>query len=243
MAHRYTKLSWWISRLSPTLEKLLPTDTFMRTLSFSARRSAEPELGLLPQWVRGDRTAVDIGAAEGVYTWCLSKLAASCWAFEANPASAAKVRRRVPNARVVETALSSDDDGVKTLFVPASKGFAQSGLGTVETSNPVIREAGAMQVEVPVSTLDAYEVASVGFIKIDVEGHELEVLKGAERTILRDRPTLLIEVEDRHRPNARASVVSWLRERGYAPPEEHSSQNLLFRPEGEMGSEEPAREG
>jgi hypothetical protein len=41
----------------------------------------------------------------------------------------------------------------------------------------------------------------VALIKCDVEGHELDVFRGAERTLANDRPHLLFECEARHRPN------------------------------------------
>lgn len=46
---------------------------------------------------------------------------------------------------------------------------------------------------VPVTSIDALDLARVDMIKIDVEGMELEVLRGAERTIERDQPILYVE--------------------------------------------------
>ncbi len=57
--------------------------------------------------------------------------------------------------------------------------------------------------------------AVVGFIKVDVEGHELDVLRGAEATLRRDRPALLVESEERHRPGAVAAVHGFLGSLGY----------------------------
>jgi hypothetical protein len=42
--------------------------------------------------------------------------------------------------------------------------------------------------------LDDLKLENVGFVKIDVEGHEAEVLRGAANIITRDRPNFLIEV-------------------------------------------------
>jgi hypothetical protein len=53
-------------------------------------------------------------------------------------------------------------------------------------------------VQVPLRRLDDYAFENVGFIKIDVEGHEESVLRGGLETLQRNRPTLLIEIEERH---------------------------------------------
>ena len=55
----------------------------------------------------------------------------------------------------------------------------------------------------------------MGLIKIDVEGHELSVLNGAKNLLIRDRPTLLIEVEERHKRNAVIKVRKFLEELDY----------------------------
>lgn len=57
-------------------------------------------------------------------------------------------------------------------------------------------------IRVPVTTLDSYNLTNVGLIKIDVEGFELEVLKGGLNTIKSQRPVLYIE-DDRPQ-NSRA---------------------------------------
>lgn len=49
--------------------------------------------------------------------------------------------------------------------------------------------------------------ARVALIKCDVEGHEHEVFRGAERTLASDRPCVLFEGEGRHRPNGRIDDV------------------------------------
>ncbi len=42
-------------------------------------------------------------------------------------------------------------------------------------------------------TLDSFELKDVDFIKIDTEGYELYVVKGAEETIKRCKPTMIVE--------------------------------------------------
>ena len=54
-------------------------------------------------------------------------------------------------------------------------------------------------IPVQVDKLDNIKLGNnIKFIKIDVEGHEIEVLKGAEKTIKDNLPVLLIEIEKRH---------------------------------------------
>jgi FkbM family methyltransferase len=54
------------------------------------------------------------------------------------------------------------------------------------------------EMTVATACLDDLALPPCGFIKIDVEGHEAAVLRGASRLIARDRPVLLIELEQRH---------------------------------------------
>jgi hypothetical protein len=85
------------------------------------------------------------------------------------------------------------------LHVPVSNnGFVMSGWGTLDPANlpPEVREI--RQIEVQVKPLDDFALSDVTFIKIDVEGHEVEVLIGASETIKKWRPYVLVEVADRN---------------------------------------------
>jgi hypothetical protein len=56
----------------------------------------------------------------------------------------------------------------------------------------------------------------ISFVKIDVEGHELEVLRGGIETLRRHRPNLLIEIEQRHSPVPIFHTLDFLASLGYA---------------------------
>lgn len=77
---------------------------------------------------------------------------------------------------------------------------------------------------------DAAFDAPVSFVKIDVEGHELEALRGAEGLIGRDRPDMLVEVDDRNR----VAVDAWLAANDYRVAATHRryrvNENLLAVP-------------
>jgi FkbM family methyltransferase len=82
---------------------------------------------------------------------------------------------------------------------------------------------------VPVETLDSYAFNNVGFIKIDVEGFEEEVLRGAVDTILRDKPILYIEDD---RIEKRTGLRNFIKSLGYTY-EMH--QPTLYREENFFG--------
>src|SRR5205823_431391 len=71
-------------------------------------------------------------------------------------------------------------------------------------------------LEVPVKKLDDYRFDQVGFIKIDVEGHEQAVIEGAFETIARSKPVILVEVEEGRNPGAVARMQTALAKLGYA---------------------------
>jgi hypothetical protein len=60
------------------------------------------------------------------------------------------------------------------------------------------------------ATLDSFKLEGVSLIKIDVEGHEDEVLSGATDTIANCRPVLVVEIEARHRRNAPMRLLDLL---------------------------------
>jgi len=91
------------------------------------------------------------------------------------------------------------------------------GRSTIESANVLEDPAGSPQVEclVPTLRLDDYGFKSVGFVKIDVEGHELPVLRGAEETLRQCSPTILVELEERHCPGTVKNVSAFLSTLGY----------------------------
>jgi FkbM family methyltransferase len=155
-------------------------------------RGVEPELAMLGELVPAGCTAIDVGANRGYYSWALSRVAATVEAFEPNPVLARfaqiKLRKRV---RLHEVALS-DHDGVATLHVP--RGASGSSLHIIGNLGNVYVKDSVDKIQVRLATLDSYGFENVGFLKIDVEGSEMEVLTGARETIRVNRPNMLIEL-------------------------------------------------
>jgi FkbM family methyltransferase len=171
----------------------------------------EPEIRLLPCLADPRRAALDVGSNRGLYTTHLRRCARAVHAFEPLPHLARRIALAYPDVVVHPMALS-DGQGLAQLRVPGRN----YSWATIEGTNTWSGSSHVVTtVRVPMDTLDSLGLRDVGFMKIDVEGHELAVLRGAEATLQREGPTLLIEIEDRHAPDALARVSAWLHERGY----------------------------
>jgi FkbM family methyltransferase len=193
---------------------LMPRSAFKRILATQA--GSEIELSLLPALVDRSRAAVDVGANAGVYSLKLSQLVSHVYAFEPHPRMARILRASMPSNVTIRQAAVSDVDGQAQLRFPVHDGFETDVLGTIDPANAAVASADFRTIEVATVRLDALELAPIGFVKIDVEGHELSVLLGARDTLLRDGPTLLIEAEERHRTGAVESIRSFLADLDYS---------------------------
>ncbi|MEN2785438.1 FkbM family methyltransferase [Sphingomonas qilianensis] len=177
------------------------------------RRRGEPEYAILDQLVDRRRRALDIGANAGMYTGALLPLVTGVIAFEPNPALAAQARRAWPRARIEQCALG-DATGEAELRMPVSEaGVVMSGYASIAAGKQWARE---QRVTVPVRRLDDFHLTAIGFIKIDVEGHELATVRGGWDTITRERPTMLIESEADHAPGCPQALVDLLATIGYS---------------------------
>lgn len=198
---------------SSIAEAITPAPLLMLWRANRYRRFGEPEIRLLPRLARGS-LALDIGAAHGVYSYWLSKLYPSVIAFEPDARWAGALNRaRISNLTVRERAVS-DKQGTASFFVPLEEGSLSRGLGSL-TRQAV--EGSGEQKTVTTTTLDSEDLPPVGFMKIDIEGHELEALSGGIGLLTRDRPTLQIELDERSRPGCIANGFSFLRDLSYRP--------------------------
>lgn len=192
-----------------TLDRL---KAWARHLKRRAAGQYEPEIALLPRLVPPHLLAVDVGANTGSYCWFLRRLARQVVALEPLPDLARHLQAAHPEIRVIAAAASSHC-GTATIRRPLGRGLA--GLATIETANALPGQA-CESLSVPLVTLDSLALPPVGFIKIDVEGHELEVVAGAAALLARDRPSLLIESEDRHRADAVSDLLAMLQRLRYS---------------------------
>jgi FkbM family methyltransferase len=219
----------------------------------------ESEMCGLRHLVRPGGVCIDVGSAAGLYTMALSRLAGPAgqvhsveplpfahlmWAQVLNT-------RRTGNVRHHAVALGAEP-GTDLMRVPVGR------YGLVTGRSFLARQAGGpdpnaefadqIAVTVKVDTLDRLcereVITRLDFIKIDVEGAELEVLEGGKQAIETHSPVMLIEIEARHAARYRRSpddITGWLSERGYtmhtwrrgwhpASRIHPGTRNYLFRP-------------
>lgn len=180
-----------------------------------------PVQQLLQQRLRPGAVLFDIGANVGFLSVVGARLVGSAglvYAFEPVPANAALVRRNatinhLDQIQVIEIAVGDRSGTAKLVLAEYSGGAALAGV------DPPPDAAG--EIEVEVATVDqlverGYRPPS--FVKIDVEGAELLVLKGMEQVCTRNRPDILYELDgptEEALEVKRVECEQWLLAHGY----------------------------
>ena len=176
--------------------------------------------------------ALDVGANNGVTTAILSKVFREVHAFEPHPLMADDLANAgLPNVTVHPLA-ASEGAGEAELVIPISQGVTMTGWGSL-TGSLLDQFADFQRIKVATLSIDSLNLAEVDYIKIDVEGHELDVLKGTQETIRRWKPWLVVEALGEQQ----LAVINFLQPLGYSktdlqqlsgtPGTEH---NLIFKP-------------
>jgi FkbM family methyltransferase len=181
--------------LSPFVpsRKMLPFTLWLHKLG----RTCETELRYLDEFIASTRTAVDVGANIGLYTCELSRRFHRVVAFEINEDLITLIRQFNPgNIELILCGLSSAG-GSARFYIPVAGGQAHEGWGSLHRDNLTGAET-LIEKDVKLATLDEFALTEVDFMKIDVEGHEVEVLKGAVKTIEKWRPIVLVELKKEH---------------------------------------------
>ncbi|MBV6478280.1 MAG: hypothetical protein HGGPFJEG_01030 [Ignavibacteria bacterium] len=154
---------------------------------------------LLRYELKENSVCIDVGAHRGAFLSQFIEFAPNArhWAFEPIPSFAEELRKKFPSAEIQNCALSETEGLTTFLYIPELPGW--SGL----KSQPYPIAVKPQNIQITVRRLDNIipQNQIISFIKIDVEGAELEVLRGAESLIKRCKPIIFFECAKIHHTN------------------------------------------
>lgn len=164
--------------------------------------------------------AIDVGAALGPYSWILNRKARQVFAFEPGEKHGHFLEVNVAGTRV-KLVRAAVGDTFKTvhMYTPGSDTHALHSA-TLSQSNPVAAHSNVIIRKVDQVTLDGLfenklgEDRSVDVLKVDVEGYENAVFRGAVALLQIHHPLVICEIEARHDPAYR-KTFELLRSLGY----------------------------
>ena len=161
----------------------------------ASKRRWAPEIGFLPKFVRAGDIVVDVGGNHGLYTYHLSRLvgpSGRVHTFEPMPPNIHILRHtirvhRLNNVTVHPRACGQNLERA-TFHIPLDHGVPELGGAR--------QGIEGLPFDCEVVRLDDVIGGRVSFLKVDVEGAELFVLRGAERILRESRPVVLFEAGD-----------------------------------------------
>jgi FkbM family methyltransferase len=165
-------------------------------------------------------TVIDVGAHVGLHTLLFSSLvgaAGRVLAVEPSPANASLLRRHLVwnqcrNVSVIEAAIGENAGSVRFCF-------RTDPTDPTASANSIAYDIGGDAADVPVATLDDIcRFCAPDLIKVDVEGAELLVLRGAEETLAHTAPILVVSIHPellKMLGSTPTELVAFLSKRGY----------------------------
>ena len=159
-------------------------------------RRWEPKIAkILTENTKEGTCAIDMGAYIGTHTLSLVDAVGpkgKVYTFEPQPWAYNGIlktleKNGIKNTKVYNVGLSSKKDTLR--FCSDS-----SGSSSICKERRPSKKVWAEIYNIPVITLDSLNIKNISVMKIDVEGHELEALQGAKKTIIKSKPVIILEV-------------------------------------------------
>jgi len=143
-------------------------------------------LGQTKKYLSKEKNTLDIGAATGMYSSFFAENSKHVYSFEAVPPvyqQLEKIKQRYDNVTTYNKAVCNFN-GESDFYVD-DKRLSNSGFQNLVNGQKIV---------VDTVTVDSMNFDNIGFIKVDVEGNELDVLNGAVDTLNENRPVCMVEV-------------------------------------------------
>ncbi|WP_379970059.1 FkbM family methyltransferase [Epilithonimonas sp. UC225_85] len=216
----YSKLAENLQYISPSFYK---SRFFKKLKGLDAHnlleRKVEPEFFWIKNVLPKDAVFMDVGANVGAYLFTLENhlKPENIFAFEPNPQLFKRLKRLFTKVNLSSVALS-DITTVAEFKIPVINGEKVHTRGTLQTSIKEKNEEKTILQKVEVKPLDDLDLklGKLDFIKIDVEGNEMQTLRGAKKTIEKFKPILMVEMEQRHHQDDLWTLISEIADWGFS---------------------------
>ncbi|WP_312421180.1 FkbM family methyltransferase [Epilithonimonas sp.] len=216
----YSQLAENLQYISPSYYK---SRFFKKLKGLTAQnlleRKVEPEFLWIKEILGKDSMFMDVGANVGAYLYTLENHLnlENIFAFEPNPQLFKRLKRLFPKVHLSSVALS-DISTIAEFKIPVINGEKVHTRGTLQTSIKEKNEEKTILQKVEVKPLDDLNLnlKNLSFIKIDVEGNEMQTLRGAKQTIHKYKPILMVEMEQRHHKENLWTLISEIADWGYS---------------------------
>jgi|TARA_B110000211_G_C13948891_1_gene495197 FkbM family methyltransferase len=209
------------------IKKILFSEAYLlkKRIKRSIKNKDEAELGLIKELSDKNKDAVDVGVYRGVYSFQLSKYYKHVYSYEPNPLLYPYLKK---NLKKIATNITLENyalsDGIGEIDLRIPKRFKSIFKGNIEE----IYRLGCASIHErnKFDDFSAYKVKRekldnilkdkpIGFIKIDVEGHERAVINGSLNIIKKNKPILLVEIEERHSKIKPIETINFIESLGY----------------------------
>lgn len=205
-----------IQRIAPSVYR---NNTFKKFKLAFEENKVDQEFSILPYLLTNTSYVLDIGANNGEYCYFFQEVikTTNIIAFEPIPRLYKRLQSLFPAIKVFPVAISNSS-GNSILHIPYikhQKFETRAKLDLIHEQNETKLETIKVQKKT-IDELFFHSSTKIDFIKIDIEGHELQAIRGAKKVIEKDYPILFVEIEKRHHPTDFNEVFQEICNLGYA---------------------------
>lgn len=165
--------------------------------------------------VDANAAAIDVGANIGNHSVFFSEIFGKVYAFEPNPQAYYLLKYNSAGSNIVPLNYGlSNENSTLAFFIDrlnlgGSKVIDECTNPGTPNSNTIVIEVRRLDDDLQIKN------QAISLIKIDVEGHELQVLKGAVKLIKAAQPVIVFEQGEHAISEGTSDVIDFLRERNY----------------------------
>jgi len=198
---------------------------FEKRIKREIKKRNEPEIEIIKNLIIKGTDTIDVGVYRGVHSYEMSKYSNIVHSFEPNPVIFYDLENYLqkirPNIKLYNYALSNVEK-INNLRIPLRNSkidknnyeeHYQMGLASIHNLNNFEEYETFKVKSIKLDNINFEN--KISFIKIDVEGHELEVIYGAMQLIKKNKPNMMIEIEERHSKKKVMETINLISEMGY----------------------------